>query len=341
MSRDPITPVDPDEALTKYLQHRSNEVSEATLNAHRYRLQHFVRYCQEEGITALSELAGRDLQDYRYWRQQDGDLNLVTVHTQMATLRVFMKWAASYDAVPEGMHAKVRVPDLPRDADVNDDMIEAEAAFDILEYLKMYEYASKRHVMFSILWFTGMRMGAVRGIDLGDIERDKRGAYIDLKHRPEQDTPLKNKAQGERPVAIHDKRYELIQDYIKARREDHTDEYGREPLLTTVYGRVGKGTFRQWTYEVTHPCFWNYGACPHDREMDECEALEGSRAASKCPSALSPHAIRRGSITYWLSEDTSQDAVSERMNVNEQALEKHYDNRTEKQKMDQRRDEFF
>jgi integrase len=254
----------------------------------------------------------------------------------MATLRVFMKWAASYDAVPEGMHAKVRVPDLPRDADVNDDMIEAEAAFDILEYLKMYEYASKRHVMFSILWFTGMRMGAVRGIDLGDIERDKRGAYIDLKHRPEQDTPLKNKAQGERPVAIHDKRYELIQDYIKARREDHTDEYGREPLLTSTRGRLSKNATRSTLYRVTRPCV--YGTeCPHDRDQEDCEAKQTNKQASTCPSVVSPHPFRKGAISRDLNAGAPKEVVSERMDVTEDVLDQHYDKRTKREKMEVRR----
>jgi len=46
----------PEEALDRYLSDRSGEVQEATLQAHRYRLQHFIRWCGEEGIDDLREL---------------------------------------------------------------------------------------------------------------------------------------------------------------------------------------------------------------------------------------------------------------------------------------------
>ena len=52
--------------------------------------------------------------------------------------------------------------------------------------------------------------------------------------------------------------------------------------------------------------------------------------ASTCLSSVSPHAIRRGSITHHLSEDVPEKVVSDRMNVNLDVLEKHYDRRTER-----------
>ena len=59
---------------------------------------------------------------------------------------------------------------------------------------------------------------------------------------------------------------------------------------------------------------------------------------SKCPSSVSPHAIRRGSITQHLSKDVSEKVVSDRMNVSLDVLEEHYDRRSEREKADQRRD---
>ena len=53
---------------------------------------------------------------------------------------------------------------------------------------------------------------------------------------------------------------------------------------------------------------------------------------------MSPHAIRRGSITHHLSKDVPEKVVSDRMNVGLDALEKHYDRRTESEKTEQRRD---
>jgi len=60
--------------------------------------------------------------------------------------------------------------------------------------------------------------------------------------------------------------------------------------------------------------------------------------ASTCPSSVSPHAIRRGSITYHLSEDVPEKVVSDRMNVSLDVLEKHYDRRSKQEKSEQRRE---
>jgi hypothetical protein len=59
--------------------------------------------------------------------------------------------------------------------------------------------------------------------------------------------------------------------------------------------------------------------------------------ASKCPSSVSPHAIRRGSITHFLSKDVLEKGVKDRMKVSLDVLEKHYDRRGEREKAEQRR----
>jgi len=118
--------VEPQDALDNYLLDRKQEVSESTLNAHRYRLNHFVRWCNQEGIESLADLSAKHLQDYRLWRQQDGNLNPTSVHTQMATFRVFLKWAADYEYVSRDFYERVRVPpaDGPRDEKIEPDRAE-------------------------------------------------------------------------------------------------------------------------------------------------------------------------------------------------------------------------
>jgi site-specific recombinase XerD len=333
-----LTEIGPEEAVEKYLLHRENEVSEQTLQSHEYRLNHFVAWCSQEGIESLSDLSPRDLQDFGYWRQRDGDLNSVTLHTQMTTLRVFLKWAGDYSAVPMDFHERVRVPSLPRDKNARDEKIGPERADEILDYLSTYEYSSQRHTLFSLLWHTGMRIGAARALDLDDFHpRDK---YIEVHHRPEKETPLKNAARGERPISLDSKRVTLIQDYIKTRRDDVTDDYGREPLFTTSHGRPAISTLRERIYWLARPCKYQDGYCPHGRDEDECEAAQRSDKASQCPSSFSPHTVRRSSITYWLLQDVPEEAVSDRMNVNKNVIDQHYDKRTPNEKMEQRRDYF-
>ena len=89
-------------------------------------------------------------------------------------------------------------------------------------------------------------------------------------------------------------------------------------------------------YRWTRPCAHGK-ECPHDRDPDDCEANVRS-AASKCPSSVSPHAIRHGSITHSLNSEIPDKVVSDRANVSPQVIEQHYDRRTEREKMEQRRD---
>jgi len=49
------------------------------------------------------------------------------------------------------------------------------------------------------------------------------------------------------------------------------------------------------------------------------------------------HAIRHGEITHWLQSDVPKPAVSDRADVQSDTLDKHYDQRTERQKAEQRR----
>lgn len=74
----------------------------------------------------------------------------------------------------------------------------------------------------------------------------------------------------------------------------------------------------------------------YGREPDSCEAMT-NETASKCPSSISPHAIRRGSITHHLSKDIPETVVSDRANVSQRVLEQYYDRRSQREKMEQRR----
>ncbi|MFC5278703.1 hypothetical protein ACFPM1_08045 [Halorubrum rubrum] len=44
--------------------------------------------------------------------------------------------------------------------------------------------------------------------------------------------------ETERVVNIDDQAAEVLDDYIEAPRQNVTDDYGREPLITTSYGRI-------------------------------------------------------------------------------------------------------
>jgi len=324
----------PEKGKEMFLAHRSDEVSEKTLQGYHYRLKPFVKWCDQEGITNLNNLTARLLHEYRLWRKEDGDLKTITLKGQLSTLRVFIKFCESIDGVEPDLHDKILIPSVEDEEAVSSSMLEAERSEKVIDYLRKYEYASKRHALFAILWHTGCRMGAAHALDVGDFDPENQS--LTIRHRPDTGTSLKNKQSGERICALSEEVCDTLQDYIEVNRDDVMDDHGREPLFTTRFGRMHRSKIREMVYAVTRPCAYG-DECPHGREPDSCEAGTYTEA-SKCPSSVSPHDIRRGSITNLLRNEVPKQVVSDRVNSSPETLEKHYSQLTEEEKMEQRRD---
>ena len=327
-------PIEPEHALELYIAHRENNVAQATIYSHRSRLGHFIRWCNEEvGITKLNDLPGRQLHEFRIWRRMEGDLSPATEKTQMDTLRVFIKWLESIDAVEQSLHNKVLSPTLSGEDNIRDEMLDSDRAEQILDHLERYEYASRPHVVLTLMWHTMMRVGEVHALDCGDY--DSVNQSLQVVHRPESGTTLKNQKQGERFVALSDEVCGLLDDWLEhARPAVASGE--RKPLVSTPEGRAHTTTLRGDCYRYTRPCVVTR-ECPHGRDLDECEA-NSYDSASQCASTVNPYALRRGGITHALQEGWPTKAVSDHATVSEKVLSMHYDSRTEEEKMEQRRE---
>ncbi len=333
MQQKQLEPVEPKEGVEWYLDEKEHENSPATVKAHEYRLNHFIRWCDQNSIDNLNTLTGRDLHRYKQWRRDDGDLNNVSLQTQLGTLRVFLKWAAKVDAVAEGLHDKILMPQLNKGENERDQKIDPEMAFEIINYLRTYKYASRDHVLFELMWHTAARLGGMHSLDVDDYHPSE--SYIEFNHRPETDTRLKNGFDGERPVALGEDVCTILDDYISNTRYEVTSQE-RRPLIASKDGRLSKSTMRQHIYRITHPC-WHGAGCPDGKDELECEYSSNVDKAGGCPFNYNPHAIRRGSLTYHLLQDWSKENTSERADVSPAILEKHYDRRTAIEKLDQRR----
>lgn len=323
----------PETALDLYLADRETELSQATLYSHRSRIGHFIRWCDKQEIEDLNDLSGRDLHRYRLWRRNEGELAPTSEKTQMDTLRVFIRWLEAIDGVSEDLSTKVQSPALDANDNVRDVMLEDNRVEEILDYLAKFEYATIEHVCIELLWHTMMRVGALRALDVRDY--NAKDQYLSILHRPETNTPIKNKEDGERLVALSGDICNLLDDWLENKRPDVTDEYDRSPLIATAQGRAHTTTLRSYVYAWTRPCKYETG-CPHDRSLDECPARNWDKA-SQCPSSVSPHAIRRGSITNSLNKEVPEKVVSDRADVNPTVIDKHYDKRTKREKMERRR----
>ena len=81
----------PQEAKEWYIGSRRREVSKAALKAYKYRLSAFIRWCDEAGIENVGDLSGRYFNQCKIWWHEEGDLNNVTLNTQLSTIHVFIK----------------------------------------------------------------------------------------------------------------------------------------------------------------------------------------------------------------------------------------------------------
>ena len=327
------SPSSPSEAVEYFLEERKPEVSKQTQYNNKGHLKRFVLFLSREGVEDTTTLDGFILRQFKTWLRNNRSVNEVTVGNYVSTVRAFIKWCEKVDLVEDGLYEKMDYPHLEKEQLTKDVSIEPEAVDSILEYCYKFEYATLRHTVLHLIWHTTFRLGTVRALDLDDWH-SKRG-FLELHHRPETDTPLKNKQAAERQVNISEEVGDVLDDYIQYHRNDVEDEYGREPLLTTENCRAYDSLLRKHVYVLTRPCYYT-GDCPHGRDQQECEAVPYN-TASKCPDSVSPHPVRRSAITKHLNSEWPTELVSERANVSPDVLERHYDVRSKEEKRQKRR----
>jgi len=369
---DDLQPMEPREAMEMWLERQKSEKAAESVQSYHYRIKQFVEWCEREDITNMNALDGRDLYRFDSFRRGQ-DISVSTLNNQLGTLRRFIAFCENIEAVEAGTAAKLDVPELSKAERANEEKLPATRAETILENRDRYERASIDHLLFAIAWRTACRLGALRALDVkdvyldeSDLERlaheedlDEAGLFettdqndveslldeislpfVFFRHRPDSETPLKKQEEGERPVSLKDEFGELLRDYIEVNRPNIEDEYGRRPLFASKKGggRMSKGAIRRRFYIMTQPC--RYGTCPHNRDPDDCEALEHGRE-QRCPSARSPHKIRTGSITDHRDRDWTPADLAERVNATPKTIREHYDHPDLLRRMESRRRTYF
>ena len=326
-----LEPTSPQTAVNLYTDARKDEVAKATRKSQQYRLGKFVEWCGQEGIENMNVLTGRDCYQYRIWLQNT-DLKAYTVQGIMSTLKTFVAFCERIEVVQGGLSDKILIPKVDVEDRTRDTILDAQRAHDIREHLRKFQWSSRSHVIFEILWHIPVRVGGLHSLDVEDFdEQDQR---LELTHRPNRETTLKNGSDGERPVALSDVVTEIVADYIQYNRTDVTDEYGRQPLITSEKGRLCKSQIRRVVGYVTQPCMVE--PCPHGKTPEHCE-WRTFHDSHSCPSASNPHDLRRGSITHMKNEDVPTEVISDRANADRRVLEEHYDKRTPDERMELRR----
>ena len=321
-----------DEAVNRYLKRRRQDATDESVQSYKYRLKQFVEFLEEEGVETVGEIRPFDLDEF--YAHRGAEVAPATLKGQMHTVRGFIRYLAKIDAVDDGLPESVQIPQMSEEDEVSFDIWDYEIALTALDNWKETDPGCRTHALIEVMLITGARVGGLRALDVQDVHLDEQ--YIDFVNRPDTDTRLKKGYDGERPCAIPKRTVETLRDWLQ-RRPDTKDEFGRAPLFPSQRGRPHVSTLQNWVYRATQPCNWT--TCPHDRDPQSCEYTWGKKA-SQCPSSESPHPVRKGSMTYQRDLGFPVEVVAERCNTSSDVVEKHYDQATAHQRMEERRRHF-
>jgi site-specific recombinase XerD len=325
---DPSQIIVPRQAREKFLNSKKGEVKESSRRAYEFPTKHFVEFCEKHDVSPIGEVNEYVLESWKENRKDD-DVKLITVNNNCRMVRVFIRWCENSGLVDPGLADRMDIPDLKENQAVSDETLPLQRAEQTLRHLSTYNYASRQHALFKLMWESGARASGMIALDLCDFEPQSDGkAILKFRNRPSQGTALKNSAKSERNITITEDTVTVLNNYIEGRRHDVTDEYGREPLFTTAQQRVTRQRIYKNVVAFTRPCVAN-GTCPHDRVIDDCAEAQSKAKAPGCPSSQSTHPVRRGSITYHLNRGWPKQKLSERVDVSVKVLDKHYNQQTE------------
>jgi len=146
--------LEPERGVELYLRQRQDDAADSNIRAHRGRLKHFVRWCEQEKTSRI----------WTTWRAADctsfgfGEKRIMTWIQPVFGLSWvhFAPSSSSSKLLTQcpTICTKTSLPALKEGEGVRDVMFEADRAKDILSYLSQFEYASRCHVIFDIFSLT-------------------------------------------------------------------------------------------------------------------------------------------------------------------------------------------
>lgn len=327
----------PEEAAARWLARQRVDKSDQTVASYRYRLDRFLEWCDEAGVDSMRELDGWLLDEFEAHRRGRG-VAPITLQNELSTFRLLVEYCEDLGVIEEGLHEKIKPPSIDANEERSDKRLSIDRASRLISAFRTGDQPGsygRPHAFLELAWFTAARIGGIRSLDVDDLDLD--AGIISFNHRPDQGTPLKKGVDGERKVLLPDaKTATVLRRYLRD-RIDVIDQYGRRPLFSTSQGRASMTTIRKACYYGTLWC--RVRDCPHGERQPECE-FWSKHSASGCPSAVNPHAIRSGSITWHRNEGWAADELADRVNATTQTIERYYDLAADDERIDERRAQY-
>lgn len=316
-------------AISEYLDDKAIEAEPGTVDTHERRLRQFREWCDKNGIEMLSDIRPTHFRKYRKYKNSEG-YAIMTLKSHMDTVRVFVRWCETYNHLPSGLEEAVVSPDVSDDDRVDLEAIDIARAKRITDYLRTYEYASREHVVFELIFHGTLRNCSVHSLDVADFDREEH--TLKLRHRPDSGTRLKKQKDSERNINLSDDVAQIVKDWIDDKRPDAIDDHGREPLIAWESGRPPTQSIAKDVYWVTTPsCVGDECSCE-----GECPATCANNA-HECEDSKSPKRVRKASITHHLDQGWPIQVVADRADNSVGIIEQHYDTASEEEKAERRR----
>lgn len=254
---------------------RERNRSEHTVRAYRTDLHLFLTHATEAGAANLSDL---DLRHFRAWlgALDEAGLARATIARRAASVRTFMDWAVREDLVADNPALRLKAPrrtrslpavlSHPQAAALFEQGDAASAAGDPRELL--------RRAVLELLYGTGIRVGELVGLDIDDLDTERRTLVV------------LGKGSKERTVPFGVPAAHAIDDWLRRGRPHWvTDRSGPALFLGRRGGRIDQRAVRTQVKEAL-------------------DAL-GDTAAS------GPHALRHSAATHLLDGGADLRAVQE------------------------------
>jgi integrase/recombinase XerC len=172
-----------------YLARERNR-SAHTVRAYRTDLELFFAHAAQSGVAALGEL---ELSHFRAWlgALDAAGMSRATIARRAASVRSFMDWAVREELIPANPALRLRSPKRSRSLPAVLSGPQTGSLFEDLEDRSVEgdPHELQRRAMVEVLYATGVRVGELVGLDLDDVDTERRTLLVLGKGSKERTVP--------------------------------------------------------------------------------------------------------------------------------------------------------
>lgn len=181
---------EPARGFEEYLVRERNR-SVHTVRAYRKDLELFLSHAAQAGVSEIGQL---ELRHFRAWLgalDADG-LSRSTIARRAASVRSFMDWAVREEMVPSNPALRLRAPKRNGSLPTVLSHQQAGALFEGLDGQAEQgdPHGLQRRAMIELLYGTGIRVGELVGLDIDDVDTDRRTLVVLGKGSKERTVPF-------------------------------------------------------------------------------------------------------------------------------------------------------